>query len=87
MLRLRTTWEVCMSPLAFLRFTQKKTSGNPYLKICDAPMKKRKIVSPPLTALLGHPVQNIFLAFIKKIFLQTIVKIWLFDCFISVLAD
>ena len=58
----------------------KKSSGNPYLKICDltqyffadTPMKKKikNLVLPPLTALLGHPVQNNFFASIKKIFLQ-----------------
>ena len=29
------------------------------------------------TALLGHPVQNIFFALIKKIFSQTLVEIYL----------
>ena len=36
---------------------------------------KKKIVLPPLTALLEHPVQNIFFALINKIFLQTLVEI------------
>ena len=31
----RTTLEVCLSPLAFLPFTKKKSSGNTGLKICD----------------------------------------------------
>ena len=74
---LRTT-SVCLRPLAFFPLTQ-KSSGNPYLKICDftqyffadAPMEK-KLVLPPLTA---HPVQNIFFSLIKKILLQTLVEI------------
>ena len=33
-------------------------------KFVDAPMKKKNVL-PPLTALLGHPVQNIFFALIK----------------------
>ena len=68
--------------MAFLPFTKKKILGNPYLKICDltqyffedTPIKKKikNSVLPPLTALLGHPVQNIFFPLIKKIFLQCI---------------
>ena len=45
----------------------KKSSGNPYLKICDftqhflwMPLWKN-LVLLPLTALLGHQVQNIFM--------------------------
>ena len=34
-----------------------------------------KKVFPPFTALLGHQVKNIFFAFIKKIFLQTLIEI------------
>ena len=37
--------------------------------------KFKKLVLPPLTALLGHQVQNIFFALIKAIFLQTLVEI------------
>ena len=40
-------------------------------------MKKKlqNLVLPSLTAPLEHPVQNIFFALIKKIFLQTLVEI------------
>ena len=54
-----------------------------YLKMCDltqyffadAPIKKnnQKFSLPPLIALLGHPVPNIFFDFIKIIFLQPLV--------------
>ena len=59
------------------------SSSNPYLKICDltqyffayTPMKCfLNLILPPLTALLGHPIQNNFFALIK-IFLQTLVEI------------
>ena len=76
---------VCMSLLAFLPITQ-KSSGNPYLKICDliqylfcgCPYEnlKKKISVRGGTGLFGHQVQNIyFFALIKKIFLPTLVEI------------
>ena len=70
--------------LAFLPFTQ-KSSGNPYLKVCDlmqyffanAQMKKKvkKISVRGGTALFGHKVQNNFFALIKKNLLQILVEI------------
>ena len=42
--------------------------------MADAPIYK-KIVLPTLTAFLGHPVQNICFALIKKVFLQTLLEI------------
>ena len=74
--RLSVCLWVCLRPFAFLPFTKKihtwKFSDLTQYIFADAPMKK-KIVLPPLTALLGHPLQNIFFALIIKIFLQTLV--------------
>ena len=65
----------------------KKSAGNPYLKIfyfshlliADTPMKFffDKFCLHPLTALFRHSVHKYFFifAFIKKIFLQTLVEI------------
>ena len=36
--------------------------------------KNKTFILPPLTALLGHRVQNFFVALILKIFLQTLVN-------------
>ena len=47
----------------------KISSGNPFLKFValhNIFLWMKKKVVPPLTALLGHPVQNIFVALIKK---------------------
>ena len=43
-------------------------------QFCGCPYEIKKIVLPPLNALLGHPVQNIF-CFNQKIFLKPLVKI------------
>ena len=72
----------CMSPLAFCNLL-KKSSGNTDLKICgptqyffaDASLKKKSKKFNFTTALLGHPVQNIFFCFNQKIFLETLVEI------------
>ena len=79
-----TAYDYAPSPCRFCPLL-KKSSGNPYLKICDLTqyffmdlnMKKKlkSLVLPPLTALLGNSALNIFFALIKKIFLQTLVEI------------
>ena len=63
----------------------KKSLGNPYLKfrdfshflVVDTPMNyfSQKILFTSPTALLGHPVQHIFVALIKKIFLQALEEV------------
>ena len=44
------------------------------------------LVLPPLTALLGHPVQNNIFALIKIIFLQTLFEIFSGIVFFRVLG-
>ena len=66
----------------------KKSSGNPYLKICDhtqhffsdAPLKKKNFTSFHST--FGTPGTKYFLVLIEKFFLQTLVEI-IFKCIFS----